>query len=263
MNAGGWEDLGIEGGYRIHRKGEDHIVSMADLHIYKDNVDAEIRDLGIDFDAVVFMSKHSAASGEPALTVHPIGNYHGNDYGGREKTLVKPCPSMMTDALRHIVSYCDMQDFQTCFEVTHHGPWLDSPTFFIEIGSDDRNWGNMHAAEILSNVITEMDYNDYPNVVGIAGGHYAPRFTDMAISYKVNLGHMIPNYHLEGRSDDDILRMVKDATDSTGTKMVYFHRNALKKQFQRHILDLVGSDGYEVVRSSDFDPINENLQTCH
>lgn len=255
LDTGKWEEVGDQEGCNFHYNGEDYILSTPGLHIFKDGLDVVAKGFGIDVDAVVFMSKHSAASGEPALTVHPIGNYHDNEYGGRKMSLVRPCPSMMSDALRCISKYCDMPEFKVCFEVTHHGPWLEKPTFFIEIGSDERNWGNIRAAEILSKVLMDMDTNDYPNVVGFAGGHYAPRFTEVTLSYKVNFGHMIPNYQIEGRDDEDILRMVRDACSSTDTKMVYVHRNSLKKSTQHHINDLIESEGYEIMRSADLEKI--------
>lgn len=258
LKIGGWEDAGTQGKYKFHYNGEDYILSTPDLHIFTDGLDDVASGFGINVDVVIFMSKHSAASGDPALTVHPIGNYHENLYGGKEKGLVRPCPSLMTDAMRCISKYCDMPEFQKCFEVTHHGPWLEKPTFFIEIGSDERNWGNIHAAEILAKVLTDMGENDYPNVVGVAGGHYAPRFTEVALSYQVNFGHMVPNYQIEGRDDEDVLRILHDATSSTGTNMVYLHRNSLRKPLQHHLVDLIEGAGYDMIRSADLEPINGN-----
>lgn len=260
FKEGGWEEAGSEEDCNFLTKGDLCMMSTSNLHIKFDSPDKIAEKAGFKVDSVIFMSKHSAASGEPALTVHPIGNYHDNDLGGRAGTLVPPCPPMMTDALRNIARYNDMEEFRVCFEVTHHGPWLDKPTMFIEIGSDERNWGNVHAAEIQAKVIDNLSMNgeEYPTVIGIAGGHYAPRFTELALSYKVNMGHMIPNYQLEGRDDEDILRMVKHATDATGTKMVYMHRNALKKSVQRHVIELIEGAGYEHVRSADLEPLNGN-----
>ncbi|MCL1978911.1 MAG: D-aminoacyl-tRNA deacylase, partial [Methanomassiliicoccaceae archaeon] len=207
---------------------------------------------------VVFMSRHSAASGEASLTVHPIGNFHENRFGGRERTLVRSNPALMTDALRRIARYNDMENFRVCFEVTHHGPWLDKPTFFIEIGSDERNWGNERAADILSDVILDMGPNDYDTAVGVGGGHYAPRFTEVALGFGINFGHMLPNYQMEGAGDDDILRMVKEACEASETKLVYMHRKSLKGPEERRISELIRSAGFELITSSDLEPISES-----
>ena len=259
MSFHGWEDLGDDGVNRYCCHDDTYMVSIPDLHIYHEDLDSTVRDFGIEPDEVIFMSKHSAKSGRPALTAHPIGNYHENEYGGRERTLVKAAPATMTDALRRILSYNDMEDTQTCFEVTHHGPWLDKPTFFIEVGSEETHWANKYAAEILAHVIEDLDpHPEYPSVVGLGGGHYAPRFTEVASKYKVNFGHMVPNYQLEGRDDDDIIRMMRDACAATDTKMIYLHRKSMKKPEERRMSDLISSAGFEQVASADLEPFSGN-----
>jgi Uncharacterized protein conserved in archaea len=253
-----WEDVGTFGNDRFLTCGDAAMMITSDLHIYSDNVDVRAKEAGISPDTVIFMSRHSAASGEAALTVHPIGNYGENKYGGKEGKLVRSAPSLMSDALRKIMSYSDLPEFKICFEVTHHGPWLERPTFFIEIGSDEKNWGNIRAADILSDVLLNIEPNDYISAIGVAGGHYAPRFTEVVEGFKVNFGHMIPNYHLEGKDDESIIRMTKDACEATGTDIVYIHKKSLKKPEERHISELISSAGFELISSSDLDPINEN-----
>lgn len=253
---GGWEELGSSGDAVFSVKDDTYMLSIPDMHVYHDDLDAEAADFGIDVDEVVVMSKHSAKSGKPALTVHPIGNYKDNEFGGRERTLVKASPALMSDALRLIVRYNDVPDVQTCFEVTHHGPWLDKPTFYIEIGSEETHWGDKHSADILAKVITDMTPNDdYPTVVGIGGGHYAPRFTELVLSSKVNMGHMIPNYQLEGSDDEEIAKMVRDACAASGTDYVYIHRKSMKGSEERRIKEIVQSEGLSVSGSKDFDKI--------
>ena len=127
-----WEDLGEKDGARFSVCGDTYMVSIDDMHIRHDDIDRQAEDFGIKVDDVVVMSKHSAKSGKPALTAHPIGNYHGNEYGGRAEALVRPSPALMSDALRRIVAYNDVPGIQTCFEVTHHGPWMERPTFSRE-----------------------------------------------------------------------------------------------------------------------------------
>lgn len=250
-----WEDLGSEGDVHYAASGDTFMMSIPDMHIRRECLDAEAEGFGIHVDEIIVMSKHSAKSGRPALTAHPIGNYHENEFGGRAETLVTPAPALMTDALRRILAYNDMPDTQTCFEVTHHGPWVSKPTFYIEVGSEQTHWENTHAAEILAHVISDLDpHDEYPTAVGVGGGHYAPRFTELASTRKVNFGHMLPVYQMEGRDDEDIVRMVSDACRSTGTGLVYMHRKSMKRPEERRISDLIASAGFETVRSEDLEP---------
>ena len=84
-----WEDLGESGSARFCVCGDTYMMSIGDMHIRHDDLDRQAEDFGIVVDDVIVMSKHSAKSGKPALTAHPIGNYHENEFGGRERTLVR------------------------------------------------------------------------------------------------------------------------------------------------------------------------------
>jgi len=253
-----WEDIGAYGRDSFIRNEGTVMMTTPDLHIRLEDLDKRVADAGLKIGEVIFMSRHSATSGEASLTVHPIGNFRENRFGGKERTLVRSNPALMTDALRRIARYNDLNDFRVCFEVTHHGPWLDKPTFFIEIGSDERNWGNERAAEILSEVILDMGPNDYDTAVGVAGGHYAPRFTEVAMGFGINFGHMLPNYHIEGSGDEDLVRMVRDACAASDTRLVYVHRKSLKGPEEKRISELIRSAGYELITSSDLEPISGN-----
>ncbi len=253
-----WHPIGENGNDTFIQSDGTVMMSTPDLHIRIEDIDDRISKMGLDVGEVIFMSRHSATSGEAALTVHPIGNYNENKFGGKERTLVKANPSLMTDALRKISEYNDLENFKVCFEVTHHGPWLDKPTFFIEIGSDENNWGNIRAADILSEVLLNMEPNEYDTAIGLAGGHYAPRFTEVALGYKINFGHMLPNYHLEGKDDEEVIRMVNDACEASDTKMIYVHRKSMKRPEERRISELISSSGFEMISSSDLEPINGN-----
>jgi len=253
-----WDELGSNGKDTFYTCDKGVVMITPDLHIRLEDLDRRIEEFKLDIDEVVFMSRHSATSGEAAMTVHPIGNFKENKYGGKEKTLVRSNPPLMTDALRKISQYNDMGNFRVCFEVTHHGPWLERPTFFIEIGSDAKNWGNERAADILSDVILNMEPNDYDTAIGVGGGHYAPRFTEVALEYKINFGHMLPNYQLEHSDDVEVIRMVKDAAAASDTKLVYIHRNSMKGSEEKRISELIRSAGFELISSSNLEHINES-----
>ena len=251
-----WEDMGDDGENTYMSCDGNVIMSISKKHIFAENIDEMAKRFGVDFSDVVFMSRHSAASGKPTLTVHPIGNFKQAEFGGREMTLVRSTPHLMTDALRRIKLRNDDPQYSVSFEVTHHGPYLDVPTMFIEIGSEETHWGDMHAADMMSDVILSMDGDpDYPVVIGVGGGHYAPRFTDLALTHKVDFGHMVPTYQTEGSSDEEVSRMISDAATVTGTKLVYVHRKSMKGAEERRIRSIIETLGLEMVRSEDLESV--------
>ncbi len=257
LNIRDWEAIGSEEGENMMRSGNTFMLSSSHWHIDFEDVIETSALFGVDPDLVIFMSRHSSASGHPALTVHPIGNFHENKLGGKPEKLVKASPGYMTDALRRIHDMNDICGTGVSFEVTHHGPWVDRPTFFIEVGSDKSHWENKHAADILAHVLIDNTESKNPVVVGIGGGHYAPRFTEAALSLKVDIGHMIPNYHLDDRDDEDIARMLRDACEASDTKLVFLHRKSMKGPQASKIKDAIASEGFELVQSSDFEPIDQ------
>ena len=251
-----WDDLGNDGKNVFHEFDDNIIMTIPELHIHAENIDIEAEKFGIHADEVIFMSRHKAASAIPTLTVHPIGNYNNADFGGKNGTLVKASPASMTDALR-TMSKMDTNEFQVSFEVTHHGPYLEKPTFFIEIGSDETMWGNVRAAEMLAHTILSINGNDYPNVIGIGGGHYAPRFTEISNSYEVNFGHMFPGYAFNGLDDEGFISRVILASDATSTKMIYLHKKSMKRSEAARMSELLQAEGFELMASKDLEVIRD------
>jgi len=216
------------------------ILTINDRKITHENLDKEIEEkIKIKPKTVIFISRHTSKSGEPTLTVHPIGNYGKAQFGGITKTLVKSSPKLMTELLRNLKKNADIAKtyHKVCFEVTHHGPYLDTPTLFIEVGSTEEEWNKKKPAEIVAKTILDVlnlyhyeeDFEgDIPVIMGIGGGHYAPRFTDIILEKKCAFGHMIPGYHInDGNINDEILEKTINATPNL--KAVYIHRKSLRK----------------------------------
>ncbi len=217
------------------------IVTIQDRTILHENIDKEIKEkLGLEPKQVIFISRHRSKTGPPTLTTHPIGNYGGvTEFGGKSKTLVKSSPRLATHLLRLMKKYAEQEKLyhKVCFEVTHHGPYVETPTIFAEVGSNEEEWENKEPAsavaksllELLEKYHYEEDFpSNIPILIGIGGGHYAPRFTEVTLAKKVAFGHMIPSYQIdEGNIDDEILEKAIQATP--GVKGVYLHKKELKK----------------------------------
>jgi D-aminoacyl-tRNA deacylase len=124
-----------------------------------------------------------------------------------------------------------------CFEVTHHGPYLETPTVFVEIGSTETEWKKTEPAALITQALltllqtspSEQTFpNDIPVLVGIGGGHYTPRFTDVVFQRNAAFGHMIPKYHISaGNINEEMLTQAINCTP--GFKAVYFDKHAIRK----------------------------------
>lgn len=151
---------------------------------------------------IVFLSRHSSQSGKPTLSVHTPGNFGDAELGGLPKSIsVAPAVAMQT-ALKAMVHYREplslVFDYQVSYECTHHGPSLNVPTMFVELGSSPAQWGDIKAAEVVAHsAMTAIATFTQPTssaVLGIGGTHYNEKFTTMALVGAAAFGHMIPKY---------------------------------------------------------------------
>ncbi len=216
------------------------MVTIKDITIKHENIEQELKQIPkIKPKQVIYISRHRSKTGEPTLTTHPIGNYGKAEYGGKSRKLTPSSPRLMTHLLRIIKKNAKIEKtyHQVCFEVTHHGPYIGVPTLFTEVGSNQQEWEKEKPAEIIAKSLLELFDNyqceqdlprDIPVIIGLGGGHYAPRFTDIALSKKVAFGHMIPSYQIEaGNINEEILKQTLEATPNV--EGVYIHKKALKK----------------------------------
>lgn len=146
----------------------------------------------------VFLSRHSSTSGTPTLSVHTPGNLGNAEFGGiAGKVSVSPASAMKNALLKMLRMKREMMlDFHVSYECTHHGPSLDVPSMFVELGSSPRQWNDPRAAEVVAHAAMAAltEEKAYPCVLGVGGPHYNRKFTRMALNTSVAFGHMIPKY---------------------------------------------------------------------
>jgi D-aminoacyl-tRNA deacylase len=146
--------------------------------------------------------------------------------------------------------------YQISFEVTHHGPFLRSPTLYLEIGSSEGQWPDVKAAEALARSFLEVDVIKAPKLIGLGGGHYAPRFSEVALKKKVSIGHMITNHFADHATDDELILAIRKALEaSEHAAQVYIHKKSVSRSRATHLRDLVIQSGAEAIDSSDLEDL--------
>ena len=248
----GWTEKGLFAGHPAMMKDQLLMVLVDRIHLDEDGIDERaMAALGVELEVVIFASRHRSEKRIPTLTVHPIGNFASADYGGWPGTLCPAAPGLMTSALRGLASNAAGLQWDVSFETTHHGPSVTTPVFYIEIGSYDELWDRSDAGEAIARTILELREEYYPTTLCVGGGHYAPRFTEVALSRKVSIGHMAPNYALDNLDESMITQM---AEKSGGAKMVYFHRKGMPKKAYRELRERFASCGLREIRSDELEP---------
>ena len=164
----------------------------------------DLTDFFSDVELAVFISRHSSGSGTATLSVHTPGNLGDAELGGISRKVSISPANAMRDALRAMVRLkSEMHlDYQVSYEGTHHGPSLDVPTMFTELGSSAQQWNDAKAAEAVAfatmEAVAKFGKFSARTVLGIGGPHYNNKFTRIAVEKEMAFGHMIPKYAIPG-----------------------------------------------------------------
>ncbi len=158
---------------------------------------------------LVFASRHSSVSGIPTLSVHTPGNFGEAEAGGITRKISVSPASAMKEALLEMFRQKEQLrlNYKVSYECTHHGPSLDVPTMFVELGSSPVQWKDLKAAEAVAHaaMATVTKQSTHSAVLGVGGPHYNEKFTKMALNTQVAFGHIIPKYAIP-KIDGEMLK---------------------------------------------------------
>lgn len=163
---------------------------------------------------VVFVSRHSGVAGIPTLSVHTPGNLTEKaEFGGLPRKIsVSPASAMknVLSEMNRLVKEMSL-NYEVSYECTHHGPSLDVPTMFAELGSSPTQWKDLKAAEAVAHatMAAVIKKSNYPTVLGVGGPHYNRRFTEIALSTSRAFGHIIPKWAAPHVDSEMIRQCVK------------------------------------------------------
>jgi D-aminoacyl-tRNA deacylase len=186
------------------------------VYVNKDIINTQHITDSVKPELVVFLSRHSSASGTPTLSVHTPGNLTKEaDFGGLPKKIsVSPAYAMKEVLWEMARLKQEMKlNYQVSYECTHHGPSLDVPTMFTELGSSPKQWADPKAAEVVAHavVVALSKPSTHRAVLGIGGPHYNMRFNRIEMTTKTAFGHIIPKYAIP-KMDDDMIRQCIERT---------------------------------------------------
>ena len=270
-----------------HEEFEVQILLIDNLHILADGIDKEHEEsTGFPVDEVLVLSKHASASKVPALTLHASGvpgeTPHGERArsGGIKGKAVPPSTRFgdMFRTMRKIAIEASLdKEYDITLEATHHGPLLNSPTLYLEIGSDEARWSDSRAARVWAQTISiclgmseDTQQREWPGegdvMIGLGGGHYAPRHKAIISETEVWVGHILANYAIvfEGQEESSPPgpweHSVRTAVDSTraaysgGHVFAHLDRKSFKGWQRQALSSLLSELDVPVRRGKDILP---------
>lgn len=184
--------------------------------LYNENLDLDFIN---SYDFVIFACTHRSEKKEKALCIHAPGNWRDNLLGGVNG---KVCNSsavfqkFIFEKLNEISKEHNLdQKYRITLEATHHGPLIEKPCLFIEIGATETEWKDRVAGFVVAKTIfqsiVEYKFNPYREIaVAIGGPHYCPNFNKLQLGSNVAISHVIPSYSMPITEE-----MIKEAISKT------------------------------------------------
>ncbi len=190
-------------------------------------VDGELVDLQElsrpeEVELIVFTSRHESQSRTPILSVHAPGNLGNAEFGGLPHIVSIAPANAMLSALKKMAeekTRLGLHEFMVSYEGTHHGPSLDVPSLFVEIGSTSREWTNPLAGEAIAEAAIaaiECSCSCKP-AVGVGGSHCNRRLSKIGLESKAAIGHIIPSYAFKWLSPKLIRHCIERTLEQDST----------------------------------------------
>ncbi len=228
-----------------------HLAEIKERLIYADHVDLKLKK-HVEFDRIVFASRHSSKDERKIFSVHVSGNVGTADYGGKVYSLAKPDPFTMKNYVLALRAKLNRKpEFQFTMEVTHHGPSeISIPSAFYEIGSTEKEWKDEEAGEIVAESIVEAIESDKRNwnvAIGIGGTHYAPRQTDIILSTTFTFGHNFAKYTFDYLNEGFICK----ALEITETDTVIIDEKSTTSKIKAMLQKISEERGVRIFRSKE------------
>ncbi|MGB0651605.1 MAG: D-aminoacyl-tRNA deacylase [Thermoplasmatota archaeon] len=243
----------------VRRRGDDLLVDIEGPAIHDEALTDDIEAAGWAPDAVWFLSRHRAASGQPSLTVHPMGNHDAAQYGGQPRSCATSAPRDMGALLRRLAHHAEARGLEhgVTYEATHHGPLMLQPSLFVEIGSDEAWYDDRPSAEVHAQAMLDvLDGRDgggapeegAPVLLGVGGGHYVPQQTTKALAGEADFGHLVAAYGLPPDDPEACFGVLDRVWAATpGASGVYLHKKGLKGPQRQIVRDWCEARGVELV----------------
>ncbi len=170
------------------------------------------------FSHILFLSKHYSSAGIVSFTAHSLGNWNSEAMvGGKPGALSTAAPELVRLCMMNLKKSAP-ETINTVLETTHHGPLLDTPCTFIELGGNDHAINDIKLAEILGKAAADSAFalaecnSGYNHVaIGLGGNHYPSKFTKLCTEKGYAFGHIMPSHAFINDDGTDNIEMISQA----------------------------------------------------
>ena len=242
-------DLMKRGDYTFYVSSNMAVAETNENLIFADYIDLKLSKY-LEFDEIIFVSRHSSKDGRKIFTAHVSGNVSEAKYGGKPSSLARASPLTIKNYVLALKSRIHTKpEFEFTLEATHHGPSeIQKPSAFFEIGSTEKEWRDKEAARIVAESIIDAinsQRRDWLVAVGIGGTHYVPRQTDLILSTKFTFGHNFAKYSYESLNPKIVLRGVS----LSNAKYIIYDEKSVNSKIKNLISKVAEEGNLKVMKS--------------
>jgi D-aminoacyl-tRNA deacylase len=250
-----------EAGVNIAQELKNHflpqvqIIELAKDTIYAEEIDEKEEALK-NSEFIIFATRHQSKETRKTLSLHAPGNWRNADYGG------KPGKICSTSALALKFLYQKLEenakavnsDYELTLEATHHGPLINKPCCFIEIGPSSEQWKDKNAAKIIAKTIADFQNfkkdSSIKSALAIGGPHYCSNFNKIQVSTEsqIAIGHVIPSYILP--VNESMLKEVLEKTKEHLDLIILDWKGCGNSESRENLLQLIEKMGLIWKRSN-------------
>jgi len=236
------------------------ILEMKKESIFEENIDKDERIKNAEF--IIFATKHASKAEVPSLSLHAPGNWRTAELGGKVGKVCSTSSLVMKFLFQKLNENAKQMmpeiEHNITLEVTHHGPLIEKPCCFIEIGSKLEHWQNKKLGEILAKTIT--DFQNFPKwkeeakkqkmktAIGIGGPHYCPNFNKIQLNNKdIAISHIIPEHALP--LSENLLKEAIEKTTENLDLVIIDWKGCGKSESRQKVIDLLDKSSIPYERS--------------
>ncbi len=201
--------------------------------------------------AIIVLSRHSGTPGGPIVTTHVPGNFGPSVYGGEDRKISIAMPFFMKNFLKAAHKVAEEIGYPTALEPTHHGPSLDIPISFVEVGSNEENWRDLRACKAVAlSVIKafETEQNGkFTPAIAIGGPHLNSKFTEIELTSNYAIGHFVRKLDTE-YLDLDMLREAVNR-NTARARIAILDWKGIKGEKRREIIGFLADLDVQVIKA--------------
>jgi D-aminoacyl-tRNA deacylase len=221
------------------------LIQIKEEPVYPPNLDSFFNPY-----AYIFLSRHSASSQIPSITVHSTGNFGTAKLGGNDFEIGRTEPNIIKNMFFSLKRReKELKGHKITLEATHHGPTsLSKPCVFVEIGSSEREWNNRETAGYVSDAILEsVEKGNLYEKVGIAfgGTHYPDKFNRFLSESDIAVSYVVPRYSIESIDERMLEQMIGKSLPRA--RYAILDWKGLGKEKGR-LIELINKFGLDIVK---------------